>query len=239
MIVLVVFIYSQMIFAQRQKIAILNTETVFIVSIGGVEPKSRTYKVAEELLSEISKVSGIKLKLVYLPLKRSTFQLNRGGIHAEFARIANYQEHVPNTIRIIEPVATIPVYVYTLKADFEVSGWGSLKPYKVLRVHGSLYSKKNLQKHDTQTVLTPLQAFRLLEANRADVFPLDYLSAQGILNLPEFRNTLIRRLDEPVHILRTYTFFSADYPKEALRFQEALIKLKESGVYKKILNEIR
>jgi len=228
-----------MIFAQREKIANLNTETVFIVSIGGVEPKSRTYKVAEELLAAISQVSGMKLKLVYLPLKRATFQLKRGGIHAEFARIANYQEHVPNAIRVIEPVAIIPVYVYTLKADFEVNGWDSLQPYKVLRVHGSLYSKKNLQKHNTQTVLTPLQAFRLLEANRADVFPLDFLSAQGILNLPEFSDTLIRRLDEPVHVLHTYTFFSTEYPKEALRFQDALIKLKESGVYKRILNGVK
>ncbi|MCJ8298534.1 MAG: transporter substrate-binding domain-containing protein [Pseudomonadales bacterium] len=223
--------------AQQHSSASNNPEQVVKVALGGTGPQSRVFRIASKLLAEISKFSGLKLELVYLPTRRATAKLLNGGVHAEMARIASYRQHVPSAIMITESVASLPVHVYTVNADFIVDGWSSLKPYTVLRVHGWLYTRKNLEQHQSFTVVTPLEGFRLLEAHRADVFPLDSLSAAGLLSLPEFKDTRIKRLEPPVHILHTYTFFSADYPLLAQRYQSALIKLKQQGIYQKILNE--
>jgi len=216
-----------------------DPEKVVTVALGGTGQQSRVYRIAQQLLVEISKLSGLKLQLIYLPTKRATAMLRSGEIHAEMARIAGYQQHVPDAIRITESVAAIPVHVYTVDADFKVDGWISLTPYTVLRVYGWLYTLQNLKQHQTFTVVTPLEGFKLLEARRADVFPLDALSAAGLLSLPEFKNTRIKRLEPPIHMLHTYTFFAAKYPQLARRYQQALIKLKHLGIYQKILNETK
>ena len=215
------------------------SEPVIMVALGGTGQQSRVFRIAQQLLAEISTLSGLNLKLTYLPTKRATAMLRSGEIHAEMARIASYQQYVPDAIRITESVAGIAVHVYTVAADFEVDGWASLMPYTVLRVYGWLYTMQNLRQHQTFTVVTPLEGFRLLEAHRADVFPLDTLSAAGLLSLAEFKNTRIKRLEPPVHMLHTYTFFAAKYPQLARRYQKALIELKQLGIYQKVLNDTK
>ncbi|EPJ54160.1 MAG: hypothetical protein OFPI_07530 [Osedax symbiont Rs2] len=231
--------FTSDIFAARLHSGTTDPEQKILVALGGTGEQARVFRIAKRLLAEISKLSGLQLNLIYLPTKRATAMLRSGKIHAEMARIANYQQHVPDAIRITESVAGIAVHVYTVNANFKVAGWASLKPYTVLRVYGWLYTMQNLRQHQTYTVVTPLEGFRLLEAHRADVFPLDTLSASGLLSLPEFKNTQIKRLAPPIHMLHTYTFFAAKYPLLALRYQKALIELKQLGIYQQILKDTK
>lgn len=202
-----------------------------------IPENTQAFKIAKQLIKEISSRMTRDIVLLYYPAQRSKRLLERGLIHAELSRVASFQNLVPSAIRVEEYVTKIPYYAYSSMADvFTVKGWNSLKPYSIVIVRGFQFSEHYLQHHKTHKVGSSLAAFKFIKAKRADIFVESSLLAESILGVDGFDREGITRLEPPVDYLKAYTFFSHKYPKLAEQYESALINIKAEGILKKIIN---
>lgn len=203
------------------------------------DESERTFRIAENLLQEISKKMGVEIKLTSLPAKRAIVSLKNGKIHGEFSRIASYQDSVPGAIKVKEPITSLPLHVYTVSQNFKVNGWDSLEPYSIVTVRGYSFVDNYLRDHKTYAVGSAKFAFGFLKAERADLFISDHLTASSILDSPDFDSESIKKLEPPVTVLNTYTFFSPKHPDFVESYHKALVEVKEEGVYQRIITETK
>ncbi|MFT5706369.1 MAG: hypothetical protein ACI9ES_000648 [Oceanospirillaceae bacterium] len=84
-----------------------------------------------------------------------------------------------------------------------------------------------------------MQAFNFLRVKIADIFITFPIIANVALNSPCFNNEGIYRLEPSILLFDTYTFFSPKYPDLAKRFHQALVQLKESVTYQRIIDETK
>ncbi len=208
-----------------------------VIGIGNFDANDHVFRVGKNLLHEISKRMGVEIKLIPLPSERATYMLQHGKIHAELSRIDSYKNKVETAIKVEEPIASFPFHAYTLSQDIRIDGWDSLKPYKIVYVRGYVFPKIYLKNHNTHVVNSVKAAFAFIKSKRADLYIEEILTATSVLNSPDFDSTGIKRLEPPVTFLNTYTFFSSKYSDYAKSYHNALVEIKEKGIYQKILSE--
>ena len=212
---------------------IVSADENLVIAMAG-ETNEHTFTIATKLVREISAKMGTPIQLLPMPAKRSTVMLKTGDIHAELSRIASYTELVPTAIRVDEPIIRVPYYVYSSTQKFEVDGWNSLRPYKIVAVSGYAFVKKYMQSHDTYDVGTVESALQFIKLKRADLFVAAPISTETFFESSEFDTEGIYRLEPPVDYLNLYTFFSYKYPEYAKEYHAALVKLKDEGQYQKL-----
>lgn len=216
----------------------LNAQTLNMVL--SAKEDAELFKKAEQLLAKINKRANINIKLVSMPRKRAEFELlNNKSIHAAFSRISKFQENNSDLIMIQEPIASIPVIVYTHKTlNLTVLSLDSLREFKIVYVRGTTYIEKYFKDHQQLYAITSeRQALRFLAAKRADVFISTPLLANSILNSKEFKGSGIKALTPPIEYINTYSFFNKDYKDIAKKYNKALISLKKDGTYYHIVYE--
>jgi ABC-type amino acid transport substrate-binding protein len=196
-----------------------------------------SFKLSKTLLEKISEEIKVPIELLYFPANQSALLFSLGKIDAEFSRVSQYQELQPKSIKVIEPISNIPIHVYSVNKKFTVDGWKSLLPYRILTVVGWLYTKENLTKHEIFEVESPLQAFKLLKAGRADLFATGIFTATGVFNSQGFDRKKIIRLEPPVHRIKTFTYFKPKHMSIAKAYGDALKMFKKDGTYVKILRQ--
>ncbi len=215
-------------------------EESLIIGMGGSAENERVFRIGENLLSEISKRTGVKMQLIALPAKRATKMLRNGTIHGELSRIAQYKKEIPSAIKVEEPIASLIFYAYSSSLKkITVNGWKSLKPYKIVFIRGHVFVETHLNNQKIYAVNSAESAFRFLQLKRADLFVIDSLTASSFLSFPDFDHRSITKLEPPVDILNTYTFFSSKYSDFAKRYSKALVEMKKEGIHKKIMMETK
>ena len=206
-----------------------------IVAVSGYQKGDRTFRIADGLLTEIATRMGVKIRLIPLPAKRAALMLASAKIHADIARVAQYQQQVPAAIRVKEAMAKMPYYVYSKQNHVDINGWQSLKPYRIVIVRGFTFVDTHLADHTVSYVDSFHAAFSFLKENRADML-LDYgVTAEDLLKTAEFKDSGIRRLLPAVASISTYTFFAAKYVDLAYRYEQALLSMKADGSYLRIV----
>lgn len=209
------------------------------MAIIGVEPDKWGYRASEQLLLAISKKLGITIELIPLPAKRATLWLKNGKIHGELGRLAIYSEVVPSAIKVPEPIITLPYYAYTNITGFMFTGLDSLKGHRIVTIRGFALANIILKDFETYQVASMMDAFEFIKANRAEFFIGNPMFAEEILNDKAFYPAGIRRLEPPVATWSSYTFFSGAFPQLAEDYHHALVELKDSGRYQKILADTK
>lgn len=204
------------------------------------EKNNRVFALATNFLKVMSEKLAVDIELISLPGKRAAVWLQSGKIHADLSRIAAYQKRVPNSIKIPEPLLSVPYYAYSSQTDkIRVDGWDSLKPYKIVSIRGYALTDEYLKHHDTHKVGSIKAAFGFLQAKRAELFIIDLLSAETYFATAESKREGITKLEPPVALFNTYTFFSSKYPRMANRYHQALNEMKREGTLLKILLETK
>ena len=214
----------------------IYSEEKIIMSIIN-EEESSAFKSGEKFLKLISSKMGREIILKSIPGKRAAYMLTNGQIHAEFARIKPYEKYTDSCILVNDPIAELPLYVYTKKIDFDVNGWESLKPYSVVVVNEVIFEKEYMQEHNTHHVNSYNAAFKYLNAGRADICVSFGVCADIILNTEEFKDSGIKKLAKPVCTLKQYTFFSSKYPELSEEYRRALAEVKKEPLYNQYVCE--
>jgi polar amino acid transport system substrate-binding protein len=209
------------------------------VGISGFTKENRTFRVAQRIADEIGLRMQRSIVVESLPAYRAAAMLKRGSIHAEMSRVAAYKDLAPNAIQLKPIIKSHPLYVYSKKHQFNVKGWGSLRPYTVLTINGWIFIKKYLSQYNVKTISadSPKDAVRLLQASRADLLVMSRFSAEGAFKEISGANSKIHRLEPPVAHQKSYTFFSGHYPALAAEYERHLEAIKNEGLLTKLMRE--
>ncbi len=197
--------------------------------------KGKTYEIVQQLIQEIENISNLNITLVIVPGKRATQMLRNHQIHAELLRIESYPKIVAEAIIIPASKITATIHAYSASLDFKISGWKSLEPYSIINIRGYIYPTEKLPNKKFIGADSVIQAFQLLNANRADIFTINESAAHIVLQHPQFKHSKIKQLTPALEKIKFYTFFSAKYPDIAAQYNTALLTLKKQGKLAKIL----
>jgi polar amino acid transport system substrate-binding protein len=208
-----------------------------IVFTLGLPAGHELFKAGEELLTAISLKMGVTIKLISIPSKRSATLLKNNEIHAELARVSEYEKKVPFAIKVPEPIIEFSQYAYSLRPDISIDGWGSLKAYRAVALRGIWIIEVYMADHQVTWVDSLSSAFKFLKLGRADVCIVNSMRADKFLAATDLDVSGIRRLEPAIYSAKDYTFFAAAYPQLALRYGIALRAIKADGSYQAILSK--
>ncbi len=202
------------------------------------------YQVAFRVTQAVAKRMGVDIKLVAMPLARAKYELENSEntvYHGDVGRSMDYiRTSARKLIVVDEPIFLFSVFAYVnVKANFDVTGWESLKPYKIVFVRGSVTLREKLKGYQTFEVNSVQQALQFLNAGRADVFVTDPFSTSSIFKKSSPISAGIKRLENPVDVVPLFTVFLAENARYVKPYQDALIALKKDGTYEKILSDFK
>jgi polar amino acid transport system substrate-binding protein len=139
-------------------------------------PKDYLTEMSARVLTEAYRRIGITIKLRIVPAERSLYQSNSGDTDGEVGRIHGIENTYTNLIKVPTPVSYFEVMAFTKNLKFQVNGWESLKPYRIVARRGIKYAEKNTENMNREFTDNFQQAFRLLDIGRADICKISAIS---------------------------------------------------------------
>jgi polar amino acid transport system substrate-binding protein len=204
--------------------------------------KFEGYGVCTEVVSAIMQEMGLKPKYTFYPWKRAEMMVLVGRVFGAFpyAITTERQQEFDFSEMIIENKT---VFFY-LKARFPTPPkWNTLENLRVYRIGGvvgasyiSAFEKAGL---NFELVALEEQNVRKLESNRIDLMITDEaVGWQLIQQLYPSGRDGFATLDKPLITGNSHLMVSRTFPNHAqllTQFNQALIRIKESGKYQAIL----
>jgi len=168
--------------------------------------------IFHQILKKAYKKIGITAIVNFLPNERALIHSNQGVTDGETARILAITNKFPNLVVVPVPVRRISIVGYTTKKEvIPITGWESLKPYKIVFVRGSKILQINAEKNqwDYHEVDTAVQIFKMILLNRADIAVAATTrgtAALAILKKEGYPIEQIKLLDPPLSEVLLYHF---------------------------------
>ena len=108
----------------------------------------RIFKVSHAILEEAFNRLGHSFKLLTYPAKRCSIEVNAGNVDGDSHRIFSFNANneYPNLIRVEEVIQSIDQSVFTKFSKIKLSGWESIKQYKIIYFSGIKVIESGLRK---------------------------------------------------------------------------------------------
>ena len=202
--------------------------------------------INKRILEDAYQRIGIEIVAKKLPRLRALYQSNRGETDGELFRSGNAQieKSFPNLIKIPIILNYGEFVVFTRDVDFEVSGWESLRPYKIGSQIGVSVIDNGTKGMQVERVIHGEQLMKKLALGRVDiaVFPrlfglmhLKNLTQKGFNNM-SFKD--IRILEPPITQDPLYHYLNNKHQKLVPEITTVLFKMKRDGEIQEIINSI-
>jgi polar amino acid transport system substrate-binding protein len=191
----------------------------------------------KELVHEICNRLDIDLQIIALPYVRAAHEVNQGTYDADGPRNPTVEKKHPNLVRVPEVFFFNDLVAFAKKPDIKLSGWESLKSFRVAYVRGwqvyetSVAGVKNLEILNSEKAL-----FKFLYAGRTDVaLAARYL---GLKLVHDLNLNGIYVVEPPLVVKKMYLYLNKKHAKLAPILAETLREMKADGTYQKIYNKI-
>ncbi|MBT5631776.1 MAG: transporter substrate-binding domain-containing protein [Nitrospina sp.] len=158
--------------------------------------------------------------------KEALEQSNAGKVDAELQRIDGIGRGFSNLIQVPIPINYIQGAVFTKSVTFPVTGWYSLKPYRIGIVKGILFAKEGTKGMNVVVASSYEAAMRMLDKGEIDIAVMPRISALLEMKLQNY--TDIKMLGG---ILETMFLYHYVHRKNA-----ALVPKLEKELKQMILN---
>ncbi len=227
----------------------LIAEEKITLAIGDWEPYASSIpgnaNVAEVIALEAFKLVGFDVEFEYFPWIRSYNRVKKVEADATFPWVKTKEIESDFIVskEVILSVKTVFFHVKDL--DFNWTSLSDLKRYKIGGVIG--YEFTAILENEgipVEKVGKESLNFRKLAKGRIDVIPgaliATYYQMERVLEKDEF--AFITHHPKAIQEDDTFMLFSKDHPRAqelADKFDEGLIKLKQSGRYKQILSQLK
>lgn len=187
------------------------------------------YKSSKMILIEAYSRLGIDLELKQFPLERSAVVANSGTVDGELFRGEFEQSLYPNLLRVPVAIAVGEISAFTNDLEFEVTGWESLKPYRLGTQNGLKPAEEGASGMNLKKVTEGEQLFKMLKAGRIDVviLPKDV----GQMNMIEAGFPSARLLEPPIQRDFIYHYVNSKYKSLIPKLEVELTKMKEEGFF--------
>ena len=198
---------------------------------------SAAVAVPEKIIREAYRRLEIPIDIVRLPPARSIRMSNSGQVDAELARVKVDPNEFPNLIRVPVPIDVIEGAVFSKKLDFEISGWESIKPYRIGIRQGVKFSERGTRGMDVVVASENAQLFRMLETDRVDLIVLNKQNALRVIE--QLGITDIRLLEPSIHYLQVYHYLHRQHQDLLPRITQVLDQMTANGEVDQIMRELR
>lgn len=126
-------------------------------------------RIGEDVLRVAYAKLGITIHAQELPAARALALSNDGTMDGEVNRIEGMEKLYPNLIRVPVAINQVDGVAFTKGLNFPVSGWESLRPYRVGTRIGLKFAEQGTAGMYVERVPSVEQSFAKLAAGRVDV----------------------------------------------------------------------
>ncbi|MDR7305824.1 transporter substrate-binding domain-containing protein [Rhodoferax saidenbachensis] len=186
-------------------------------------------QVGAEILTVVYSKLGIQLQFVDGPAKRSLLESSEGRLDGEIQRVLDVQNEYPTLLAVPVSINYIEPTAFTKRASFAVTGWDSLRPYKIGIVRGVGSSERGTAGMPQVEPTTNMEQMMLmLNADRTDVAVNDLFSGMLILHrlgLQEVIHPLLPVLQR----IELYHFLNERHRALVPRVEAVIRQMKSSG----------
>lgn len=199
-------------------------------------------QVGAEILTVAYGKLGIQLQFIDGPAKRSLLESSDGRLDGEVQRVLDVQNEYPTLLPIQVPINYIEPMAFTKRANFPVTSWDSLHPYKIGIVRGVGSSERGTAgMPQVEPTSTMDQMMLLLNADRIDVAVNDLFSGVFVLRRLGLLD-VIHPLFPALQHIELYHFLNERHRALVPQIEATLRQMKSSGeltsLRKKIMDRI-
>ncbi|MGL1893669.1 MAG: transporter substrate-binding domain-containing protein [Spirochaetaceae bacterium] len=173
-----------------------------------------------------SKIPGLDIELVSLPLERCRINLINGKTGGDSARTDFVYADNESIIRVNEPIFTSEYIAYTGARNSNLKGPLDLKKLSIVGIRGDV-ALMNYQKENNLKILyvnNSEQGFNMVGNGRVDIFiaPRAYIA---YLSLDIYKGFNINVIEPPVFFTNMYLFLNIKYQKYAKDFEKIIYEI--------------
>jgi ABC-type amino acid transport substrate-binding protein len=130
------------------------------------------------VLEEAYRRLGIEIRIEELSGTEALRQSNAGLVDGEVGRIDGASKQFTNLVQVAIPISYMQGAVFSKDPDLHLVGWHSLRPYRVGRVEGVLFSEQGTRGMNTVVADDYEELIELLQQDKVDVVVAPYLNGQ-------------------------------------------------------------
>lgn len=221
----------------RWKHTILFGSLVSFVSLCGAQSVLRIARienvpdqqVGAEILAVVYSKLSIQVHFVDGPAKRSLLESSEGRLDGEIQRVLDVQNEYPTLLAVQASINYIEPMAFTKRAHFMVTGWDSLRPYRIGIVRGVGSSERGTAgMPQVEPTSNMEQMMHMLNADRTDVAVNDLFS--GVLVLRKLGlQEVIHPLFPALQHIELYHFLNERHRALVPRVEAVIRQMKSSG----------
>ncbi|MCP4105522.1 MAG: transporter substrate-binding domain-containing protein [Desulfobacteraceae bacterium] len=150
--------------------------------------------------------------------------------------MAAIQKNFPNLLMVNVPVGYLCFTVFTKDLQFQVTGWESLRPYRIGFIRGVRKIEENTQGMRVEPVTKLEQAFKKLQIGRSDLVIDAPLNGMKMLNKLGFKD--IRFLEPPLEREPLYHYLHTRHANLVPLLEQTLTHMEQEGVIQTIRDQV-
>lgn len=189
----------------------------------------------ERVLEEAYRRLGIDISIKHFPGDEALRQSNSGQVDGEVARIDGASKQFTNLVQIAIPISYMQGAIFSKNPDLSLVGWHSLRPYRVGRVKGILFSEQGTSGMDTVVAENYKELIDLLERDEVDVVVAPYLN--GLIAIRDHPNGGELKLNGVLESYILYHYLNARHRDMVPAIQKVLKVMVKDGTTTDIRNK--
>ncbi len=199
-------------------------------------PDDPIAEVSEKVLHEAYQRIGIQIQTRTLPAMRALDMSNYGEVDGEVNRIKGIEKAYSNLVMVPVAINVLEGVVFTKEITFSVTGWDSLKPYKIGIRRGTKFAEKGTEGMNVEAVNHNAQLFRKLDLGRNDVIVTSRV--EGLEQIMTLHLNGIRVLEPPLVTLNLYHYVHKKHRPLLPNITKALQEMEAEGRIQEIRKQV-
>ena len=198
-------------------------------------------RAAAAILTEAYGRLGIEIEVEYLNGKLALARADSGLYDGDVQRIDGIARRFPNLIQVQIPVNYLEGVAFTNRSDTDVSGWHSLRVYRVGIVKGILFAEEGTQGMEVSRVASNEQLVELLAENRIDLAVMPRISGLVAAQVPKEVSENRSDIQASGAVLETlflYNYLNARHENLVPQVERVLKQMLLEGTTKRIRHEV-
>ena len=211
---------------------------LWLISISMPVQAAETFKIAKMdspdhilIMRIMAKAYGelqIPVEFLEFPGKRALLQSSTGAVDAELSRVYEVGSAYPSLLRVPTPIFWFEPTAFSKKVKFDLSGWESLKGYRIGIMRGMLYAEDGVRGFPrVELVGDPDRLFKFLDADRVDIVVFSDINGQYLIQTQKL--TKIFPLIPGLGRINAYHYLHEKHRDLLSKLDQVLQKMKRSG----------
>lgn len=182
--------------------------------------------IFNEILTEAYQNIGMTISIKPYPAQRGLVYANDGVTDGEAGRLETIEQQYPNLLKVPIPIFVNKTTAFTKNPTITIENWEDMRPYHITIMIGLKHTETMLQGFDhVESVATIQQAFKKLEAGRADIVVFALFDGMNILNELGLKEIRAQSFEE----IPSYHFIHKKHREILPAITEALKEMEQTG----------